>query len=70
MKTKRRLKLGADFHAKSDKDAEVMRIDIDLDDPEGEYMVVVEHLGSCRCIVIDLVYPDGQRSRHENLYYE
>lgn len=57
-----RIKVGAEHHGKS----EVIRIDIDA----GEtYSVVVEHLSSHKCIVIDFVYPDGDRQRHENIYY-
>ena len=67
MKLKRQLlKVGADGHYRSG--SEVIRTDIDLG-PHGTYRVVVEHLRSQNCVVIDLVHPDDNRTRVDNLYY-
>lgn len=62
---KQRLNVGADHHSEF-SGSEVVRVDIDA---EETYSIVVEHLASHKCIVVDFVYPDGERIRHENIYY-
>lgn len=45
--------------------SELARVDIKSED--SEYSVIVEYLASHGEVVIDFVYPDGDRIRHENI---
>lgn len=63
---KQRLKVESEFRARS-TNYEVIAVAIDADD--DKYYLIVEHLASRNCIVIDLLYPDESRVRVENIYY-
>ena len=53
-------------HHSTTSPSEVVRVDIDADET---YTIVVQHLGSQKCIVIDMVLPDGDRERYGHIYY-
>lgn len=59
----------SEFHAKTNR-SEVARVDIL--NPDGKFLgrVVVQHLATRNCIVVDLAYSDSVLRRIENFYYE